>query len=112
MSIRENLEIFAKIDLENYLRVLRSDFRARKHPSQDGALIADGCPFYVPREQGDHISILGLNKVPLPYSLIQTLVERPDLAPDEMFIRWTQEQDLIWEGTLGELRKHAKNAAE
>ncbi len=51
---------------------------------------------------GLRISILSFNNVPLPDSLIEALVDHPELFPDGILVRWTQEQDLIFEATLGE----------
>jgi hypothetical protein len=107
MSIRENIELFGNLDSTKYLDVLNQEFRAQKHPAQEDALIVDGLPFYEPKDQDDHISILGFNKIPLPYSLLQALIEHRELASDDTIVRWTQEQELILESTLGELRDFA-----
>jgi len=105
MSIRENIELYPSIlELEKYLNILTKEFGAQEHPAQEGAFMADGIPFFSPRESGDHLSILGFNKIPLPYSVIQALVDHPELASDDHIIRWTQEQELIFECTLGDLR--------
>ena len=105
MSIRENIELFGNVNSIKYLDVLNQEFKAQKHPAQENALIMDGLPFYEPKDQDDHISILGFNKTPLPYSLLQSLIEHPELVPDDTVVRWTQEQELILESTLGELRE-------
>ena len=44
------------------------------------------------------------NYVPLPDSLLEALVEHAELFPDDILVRWTQEQDLYFEATLGQLR--------
>ena len=105
MSIRENIELFGNLDSTKYLDILNQEFKAQEHPVQDAALLIDGLPFYEPKDLGDHISILGFNKIPLPYSLLRALIEHPELAPDNPMVRWTQEQELISESTLGGLRK-------
>src|SRR5688572_8317905 len=105
MSVRENIELFCNLNLTKYLEVLNQEFEAQTHPTQPDAFIVEGLPFYRPRDQDDHISILGFNKIPLPYPLLQALIEHPELASDDTVIRWTQEQELIFESTLGELRE-------
>jgi hypothetical protein len=105
MSIRENLEISQLLDLKQYTRILLRDFGAEKHPVQEDALVLNDQPFYSPRSTGDHISILSFNYAPLPYSLVKALIEHPELVSDYVIVTWTQEQDLVWQGTLGELRR-------
>ena len=105
MSIRENIELYHTLDLEKYLEILGREWGAEKHPSQAGVLMVDGLPFYSPKKIEDHISFLGFNKVPLPYPLLQVLIGHPELVPDDVFVRWTQEQELILECTFGELRR-------
>ena len=112
MSIRENIELYHPLNLDQFLETLKRNYGLIEHPSQTGALILDGLSFYSPRVSGDHISILGFNKAPLPYLVIQALVEHPKFAPDHVVIRWTQEQELIFEGTLGDLRKLQNNDPE
>jgi len=110
MSLRENIQFFHQIDTEKYLDVLREDHTAQDHPTQPGGFLIDGDqPFYSPQQFDDHISILGFNYIPLPDQLIQALVDHPELAPDDTLVRWTQEQDLILETTLGELRNQAQD---
>jgi len=110
MSIRENIQFFHQINPEKYLEVLREEHNAKVHPSQPGSLLIDEAqPFYQPQQIEDHLSILGFNYTPLPEQLIQVIIEHPELAPDDTLIRWTQEQDLILETTLGELRKSARD---
>lgn len=105
MSVRENIELYHPINLEEYARILREEFGSQPHPTQEGALLLDGLPLYVPKWFQDHVSILGFNEIPLPGLLIRTLVDHPELVPDKALIRWTQEQDVILECTLGQLRQ-------
>ncbi|MGA7193687.1 MAG: hypothetical protein WBW94_08660 [Anaerolineales bacterium] len=112
MSIRENIEIYPPLDLHQFLEVLKRDYGLVEHPSQAGALTIDGLSFYSPRISGDHVSILGFNKAPIPDTVVQALVEHPELVPNDVVIRWTQEQELIFECTLGELRKLENNNPE
>ena len=109
MSIRENIEIYHPIDVDEYLSILRNEFNARNHPSQTGSFLIgkEGLPFYEPRQVGDHISILSFNTVPLSDDLIQALINHPEIVGDEVVVRWTQEQELIVETTIGDLRKIA-----
>ncbi len=55
----------------------------------------------------DHLSILGFNHIPLPYALVAALISHRDLFSDDILIRWTQEQELVFEATLGQLRGQA-----
>ena len=105
MSLRENIQFFHQLDTDKYLDVLREEFGAHEHPSQSGAFIVDDLPFYKPRQIADYISIISFNYAPLPDLLIKALINHPDLAPDNMVIRWIAEQDVIMEATLAELRK-------
>ena len=109
MSIHENIEIFHPLDVDEYLRVLKKDFNAHEHPAQpDSFLVGEpGLPFYKPKQMEDHVSVLSFNKVPLSDLLIEALIDHPELVPDEVIIRWTQEQELIVETTMGDLRKIA-----
>src|SRR5271157_878595 len=103
MSIRENIEIFHKFDIETYISVLENEFGVRSHPAQMGCYLIDepGLPFYKPQQMGDHVSILGFNKVPLSDTLLQALIKHPEIVPDRTVVRWTQEQELIVETTMG-----------
>ena len=107
MSIRENIEIFHQFDIETYLSVLENEFGVRSHPAQPGCYLIDepGLPFCRPQQMEDHVSILGFNKVPLSDTLLQALIEHPEIIPDRAVVRWTQEQELIIETTIGDLRK-------
>ena len=104
MSVRENIELYGLADPEHDSRTLAEEAGATQHPSQADAYILDGLPLHAPRLAGDHISILSFNDVPLPDSLIPVLVDHPETFPDDILVRWTQEQELILEATLGELR--------
>ena len=110
MSVRENIEIFHPLNIDEYLSVLEKDFNAQAHPSQSESFLIgkEGLPFYKPKQNDDHLSVLGFNGVPLSDDLIQALIEHPEIIPDETIVRWTQEQELIVETTIGELRKLAK----
>jgi hypothetical protein len=43
---------------------------------------------------------------------LQALIEHPELASDETVVRWTQEQELVLESTLGDLRKRLAQDAD
>ena len=107
MSIHENIEIFHPLDVEEYLSVLKDEFNGHEHPTQpDSFLVGEPeLPFYKPKQLEDHVSILSFNKVPLSDFLLEALIGHPELAPDNVIVRWTQEQDLIIETTIGDLRK-------
>jgi hypothetical protein len=107
MSVRENIELYGLQDTRRLAEVLRSEFGAIEHPRQENAYILENLPLYSPRVIDDHISILSFNNKPLPDSLVEALVKHSELFPDDVLIRWTQEQDLIFEATLGELRGQA-----
>jgi len=104
MSVRENIELYGLSDEEQCVEILLNEFGAVKHPNQADACILKSVPFYVPRLAEDHISVLSFNNTALPDSLVEALVDHPNLFPDDILIRWTQEQELIFEATLGELR--------
>jgi len=105
VSIRENIELSNFGGLDEYKRILMEELGAKEHPAQPGALMLESFPFYSPREAKEHVSILSFNKVPLPFGLITALISHPELFPDEIVIRWIQEQDVIFESALGVLRK-------
>lgn len=109
MSIRENIEVYHSLDLDKFLEILKCEYGSIKHPSQAEVFIVDNLSFYSPTYSLDHVSILGFNNFPLPYTIVQVLIDHPDLIPDNVFIRWTQEQELIFECTLGELRNKQIN---
>ena len=105
MSIRENIQFFHTIDIEKYLDTLRVEHGARKHPSQPDAYLIDGLPFYRLKQTEHYVFIMGFNMAPLSLKLIRTLVDHPELAPGDTSFCWTQEQDLIAEGTLTDFDK-------
>jgi hypothetical protein len=108
MSVRrENIELYGPQDEAQIMEVLVDEFGAVEHPNQENAYILENQPFYTPRFAEDHISILSFNNTPLPDSLIEALVEHTELFPDDVLVRWTHEQDLILEATLGQLRARA-----
>ncbi len=104
MSVRENIELYGGIDNERYMQTLVVEYGAAKHSRERRAYVVEGLPFYAPRQTLDHLSILSFNNIPLPDALLEALVMHPELFPDDVLIRWTQEQDLILEATLGQLR--------
>ena len=106
MTIRENIQFFHPVGAEKYMNVLKEKHGAQDHPSQPDSCLMEGeQPFYKPQQFEDHLSILGFNYIPLSEQLILALIKHPELAPDDTFVRWTQEQDLILEATLGKLRQ-------
>ena len=104
MSIRENIQFFHRVDPNEYLRVLIDEYKAQPHPHQPGAFLVDGLPFYPPQQAKEHTFILGFNMAPLSQTLIRALIGHPELVPDQVFVRWMQEQDLVAEGTLEDFR--------
>ncbi len=106
MSVRENLELDGMLDPEPDGQTLARESGAAPHPSQTDAYVLDGLPFHAPRPIEDHISILSFNNLPLPDSLIEALVDHPELFPDDILVRWTQQQDLDTGGDSRELRGH------
>jgi hypothetical protein len=114
MSVRENIEVFHRFDTNTYLEILKDEYGAREHPVQPGSYLIDDpeLPFYEPRVAEDHISILGFNYALLSNLLIQAIIDHAKLVPDEALVRWTQEQDLVLEKTLGELRSTDKQTSD
>ena len=104
MSVRENIELDGGIDNERYVHTLKVEYGATRLSRESQAYIVEGLPFYAPRLAQDHLSILSFNNLPLPDALLEVLVMHPELFPDDVLVRWTQEQDLILEATLGQLR--------
>ncbi len=107
MSVRENIELYGVQNEEQIVEILVDEFGATIHPRQEGAYVLESLAFYEPRLVEDHISILSFNNNPLPDSLSEALVDHTELFSDDVLIRWTQEQDLILEATLGQLRGRA-----
>jgi len=91
--------------VEKFLEVLQREFGARPHPNEPGAYLVGQppLPFHRPRIVKDHLSILSFNYWPLPISLIEALVNHPELVPESTKVLWAAEQDLIVEGTLRDL---------
>ncbi len=104
MSVRENIELYGGLDDERYIHTLTIEYGAVPHPDEKSAYIVEGLPFHAPRAAQDHLFILSFNNLPLPDALLEALVLHPELFPDDVLVRWTQEQDLILEATLGQLR--------
>ncbi len=104
MSVRENLELYGLQDEGRYVELRTSEMGATKHTDKADAYIMERLPFYAPRRVEDHLSILSFNNAPLPDSLVDALVDHPELFPDDVLIRWTQQQELILEATPGHLR--------
>ncbi len=104
MSVRENIELYGRIDDERYLHTLTVEYGAIRHPDEKHAYIVEGLPFHAPRAAQDHLVILSFNNLPLSDALLEALILHPESFPDDVLVRWTQEQDLILEATLGQLR--------
>ena len=104
MSIHENIQIFHPVDIEQYLALLLREYGATEHPEQAEAFLLEELPFYKPQMAEGYIFILSFNMRPLSYLLIQALADHPELAPAETKIIWTQEQDLLLETTVGEVK--------
>ncbi len=97
MSYRECIQVFHPVEVQAYLKILRSDFGAAAHPNEPRAFLVGqpSLPFHRPRLINDHLSILSFNYWPLSVSLILAFVEHPELAPETTPVRWLAEQDLI-----------------
>ncbi len=108
MSVRENIELYGLSAKEASAKTLIEEVGATRHPRQQDAYMLEGLPFHAPRPAGDHLSILSFNNTPLPDALVEGLVGHREFFPDNILIRWTQEQDLILEDTLGTLRGHTR----
>jgi len=105
MSIRENIQFFHRVDSNEYLRILVDEYGAQPHPIQQGAFLVDGLPFYAPQQNDEHTFVLGFNMAPLPHTLIKAMISHPELVPENVLIRWTQEQDMVAEGTVEDFRQ-------
>jgi hypothetical protein len=105
MSIRENIQCFHRVDPNEYLRILIDEYGAQPHPNQENAFLVDGLPFYSPQQAEEHTFVLGFNFAPLSHTLIQALITHPELVPDNVLIRWTQEQDVVAEGAVEDFRQ-------
>ena len=66
--------------------------------------MVESLPFYAPMAAGNHLSILRFNNIALSGLLVEVPVKHTELFPDDVLGRWSQEQDLILEAALGQLR--------
>jgi hypothetical protein len=105
MSLRETIQVVGRLEMDQYLHFLQTERHAKEHPSQSGAYLVDGLPFYEPQQEDGYVFIMGFNMQPLPLALIETLIEHPEIASEDTQVRWTQEQELVFEGDIRELRK-------
>ncbi len=103
MSVRENIELYGLQNSAEYVDILSGEFGANKHLNQENAYVVERHSFYAPRPVEDHFSILSFNNLPLSDCPIEALADHPKLFPDGILVRWTQEQELIFEATLGQL---------
>ena len=103
MSVWENIELQGNFDLVQYHEIVDSEYGTQKHPSQPYAFPVDCLPYYAPIHSVDHISIREYKKITLPYSLLQALIDHPELVPDDALVYWTIEQELLLEVLIGEL---------
>ncbi len=94
MSVRENIELHGGIDNEPHLQILRKEYGAAPHPVENRAYILGGLPFHSPSRSRYHLSILSFIDLPLPDALLEALIKHPELFPDQVLIRWAQEQHL------------------
>ena len=104
MSVRENIQIFYRFDIDTYLAILKDEHGTKVHPGQSGCYLIEDLPFYEPKWIEDHISILGFNYAPLSELLIQALVNHPEVIPDEAVVIWLIEQEMLLEKTFRQLR--------
>ena len=102
MSVRQCLWILYPVDVEKYLEVLRNEYGAREHPAEPEAFIIGdpGLPFHRPRLIGEELAISGFNRVPLPFEVLEALLDHPELVPGTAKLRWSEEQELILLATL------------
>jgi hypothetical protein len=105
MSTIENIEVFCKVDVDQYLVVLLNEFGAQPNPHQEGTFVIDDppLPFYKPRQLDNRLSVLGFNYAPLSSLLILALIDHPELAPPNTIVRWSAEQEVVAQGSLVEL---------
>jgi len=104
MSVRENIQIFHRFDVETYLAILKTEHGVKNHPAQDGCYLLEDLPFYEPQQTDEYVFVLGFNYAPLPGLLIEALASHSELVPDDVLIRWTIEQELLLDTTMGEIR--------
>ena len=100
MGLRENIQVFHPFDIDHYLDILKTEYGAQEHPKQAGTFLIDGLPFYPPQLAEDHVFILGFNMMPLSHLIIDALAEHPELVSSNTVVRWTHEQELIFEEKL------------
>lgn len=105
MTVRENIQILHRFEIEEYLEILKTKHGAKEHPKQAGCFLVDDLPFYKPKQNDEYINILGFNLAPLPGILISALANHPELVPDDARVVWTIEQELFLQATLGEIRE-------
>ncbi len=107
MSYIECIQVYHSVDVQAYLTVLKAEFGAWSHPQEPNAFLIDDppLPFHHPRIIRDHLSILSFNYWPLSISLIEALINHPELAPATAQVLWAAEQDLVIEGTLKNLKQ-------
>jgi len=107
MSLRENIQIFHQLDIENYLKLLQREYMAREHPIQTDCYLIDDpeLPFYEPKQTDEYSFIIGFNYAPLSSLLIQVLIDHPNLIHPDTLVRWTSEQELLLENSIEELKR-------
>ena len=105
MAQLENIQVFhPQLDIDEYLRVLREEFGAQEDPDRPRSYLVNGVSFHHPQQAEEYVYILGLGHVMPSGSLIEALVNHPELVPEDVMVKWWQEQHLIGESTVGELR--------
>jgi len=104
MTVRENIQIFHRFDVDTYLEILKAEYGAKEHPNQPGCYLVDDLPFYKPKQSDEYVNILGFNLVPLPGVLLDALADHLEIAPGDTAIVWTIEQELYLQTTIGEIR--------
>ena len=111
MSLRETIVINHPLRINKFLQIIEIENGARGHPAQPGAfLVGDPeLPFYAPEKRARHVFILGFNYAPLPVLLLHTFINHAELVPENTRIRWTAEQDLLWQGTIQDLHRIFRN---
>ena len=110
MSVRECIAISHPVDIEQYLKVLQTEFGAQVNPDEEGSyLIGDPpLPFYKPEHFEGHTYISGFNYRPLPEVLVIALAQHPELVPELTRVSWTTEQEGLFIGTLAEVRQRVE----
>ena len=110
MSVRECIAISHPVDIEQYLKVLQTEFGAQVNPDEEGSyLIGDPpLPFYKPEHFEGHTYISGFNYRPLSEALVIALAQHPELAHEPTRVYWTTEQEGLFTGTLAEVRQRVE----